>query len=420
MALTDTAIRTRKPSTKPVKMADGNGLYLLLNPNGTRWWRWDYRRPVTGKRNTLSLGTYPEVTLAEARARRDDLRRQRALNIDPGEHRISAKAAGLENAANSFEAIAREWLAMMAHNWTDTNFKKERTRLEKHAFPWIGKSPVAELGVADIRALIDRVSKAGHLEQAHRLRFEISRVFQFAVATGRATRDPAGDLKAVLPSRRKRNFATITEPAKVGELLRAIDGFEGTFVTGCALRLAPMLFCRPGELRAAEWAEFDLEHPDGPQWAIPAARRKLRKADKENPSTPPHIVPLCTQAVAILEELRPLTGSKRFLFPGARSPSRPMSDMTVNAALRRLGYPKEELTGHGFRHMATTLLNELGFNRDAIERQMAHKEPGVRGVYNKAQHIPERRKMMQAWADYLESLKSGAIVVPIKKAANGL
>lgn len=415
MPLTDTAIRTRKPGPKPIKMTDGGGLYLLLRPDGARWWRWDYRRPVTGKRNTLSLGTYPEVGLAEARARRDEHRRQRALGIDPGEHRQTTKAATLESAANSFEAVAREWLAVKAHEWVPTQLKKERGRLEKHAFPWIGKLPIADLNVAHIRPLIERVSKAGHLEQAHRLLFVISRVFKFAVASGRADRDPAADLKAMLPSRRKQNFPTITDPSKVGALLRAIDGFDGTFVTACALKLAPLLFCRPGELRAAEWAEFDLDHKDGPQWVIPPARRKLRKADKENPNTPPHIVPLCTQAVAILEELRPLTGSKRYLFPGARDPKRPMSDGAINAALRRLGYPKEEMTGHGFRHMATTLLNELGFNPDAIERQMAHKEPGVRGVYNKAQHMPERRKMMQSWADYLDGLKNGAKVTPIKR-----
>lgn len=416
MPLTDTAIRTRKPGLKPLKMTDGEGLYLLLGPGGARWWRWDYRRPITGKRNTLSLGTYPEVGLSAARALRDELRRQRARGIDPGEHRQTTKAAKLENAANSFEAVAREWLAVKAHEWTPAQHKRERTRLENHAFPWVGKVPVADLSVAHIRPVIERVSNAGHLEQAHRLRFEISRVCQFAVASGRMDRDPAADLKAVLPSRRKQNFPTITDPAKVGALLRAIDGFEGTFVTACALKLAPLLFCRPGELRAAEWAELDFGHRDGPQWVIPAARRKLRRADKENPNTPPHIVPLCAQAVAILEELRPLTGGKRYLFPGARSSSRPMSDMTVNAALRRLGYPKEEMTGHGFRHMATTLLNELGFNRDAIERQMAHKEPGVRGVYNKAEHLPERRRMMQAWADYLDSLKSGAKVTPIRRA----
>ncbi len=416
MPLTDTALRTRKPGLKPVRMPDGGGLYLLLNPNGSRYWRWDYRRPITKTPNTLSLGTYPEISLAEARVRRDELRRQKALGIDPSEHRATTKAAGLESAANSFETIAREWLAVKAHDWTTVHHDKEHDRLQNHAFPWIGKLPIAEVGVTEIRALLTRVAKRGHGEQAHRLRFQISRVFKHAVATERATHDPAAALGAVLPSRRKANYATITNPPEVGALLRAIDGFEGTFVTACALKLAPLLFCRPGELRGAEWSEFDLEHKEGAQWVIPAARRKLKKADKENPNTPPHIVPLSTQALAVLNELHPLTGNKKFLFPGARSPKQSMSDMTVNAALRRLGYSKEEFTGHGFRHMATTLLNELSFNRDAIERQMAHKEPGVRGVYNKAEYLPERRVMMQAWADYLDGLKCGGNVVPIRKA----
>lgn len=405
MALTDTAIRTRKPGPKPIRMSDGGGLYLLLQPTGGRWWRWDYRRPVTGKPNTLSFGTYPEIGLADARALRDDARKLRAKGIDPGEQRKAEKGASEERAANGFEVVAREWLAVRALEWTERQLEKERKRLEKHVFPWIGRLPISDIGVAEVRPLIERLAKQGHLEQAHRLRFQLSRVFRYAIAVERASRDPAADLQAVLPTRRKQNYATITDPTKVGGLLRAIDGYAGTFATACALKLAPLLFVRPGELRAAEWSEFDLDNPDGPQWVIPPARRKLRRAEKENPSTPPHIVPLSRQALGILESLRPLTGDKRFLFPGARTSSRPMSDNTINAALRRLGYDKTAMTGHGFRHMATTLLNELGFNPDAIERQMSHKEPGVRGVYNKATHIPERRAMMQAWADYLDGLK---------------
>jgi len=414
MPLTDTAIRTRKPGPKPIRMSDGGGLYLLLQPSGGRWWRWDYRRPVTGKPNTLSFGTYPEVGLAEARALRDDARKLRAKNVDPGEQRKADKVASEERAANSFESLAREWLAVRAFEWTERQHEKERKRLEKHVFPWIGHLPIADIGVAEVRPLIERVAKRGHLEQAHRIRFQLSRVFKYAVAVERASRDPAADLQAVLPTRRKQNYATITDPAKVAELLRAIDGYAGTFATACALKLAPLLFVRPGELRAAEWSEFDLANPDGSQWIIPPARRKLCRAEKENPNTPPHIVPLSRQALEILEALRPLTGEKRFLFPGARSAARPMSDNTINAGLRRLGYDKTAMTGHGFRHMATTLLNELGFNPDAIERQMSHKEPGVRGVYNKATHMPERREMMQAWADYLDSLRDGRTnVVPI-------
>lgn len=230
-------------------------------------------------------------------------------------------------------------------------------------------------------------------------------MFKYAVAAEYATRDPAADLSATLPSRRRQNYPTITDPVLVGELLRAIDSFNGTLVVSCALKLAPLLFVRPGELRGAEWSEFDMDHTDGPRWAIPATRRKLRKAQKEDPRTLPHTVPLSSQATAILEELRPLTGGKRLLFPGVRARDRPISDMTTNAALRRLGYDKETMTGHGFRHMASTLLNEQGFKSEAIERQLSHKEPGVRGVYNKAEYLPERIKMMQAWADYLDALR---------------
>lgn len=408
MSLTDTTIRNAKPAPKPRKMPDGGGLYLILRPNGARWWRMDYRRPVTKKRNTLSLGTYPDTGLKEARAQRDEARKLLAQGIDPGQQRKAMRTDSETRAANSFEAVAREWLAVKETEWMATQHAKEQARLENHAFPWIGKLPIAAIGVADLRPLLERVHKRGHHEQAHRLRFQLSRVFKFGVATERATRDPAADLSAVLPARRKQNFPTITDPAKVGELLRAIEGHGGTFVVNCALRLAPLLFVRPGELRAAEWSELDLGHPNGPQWAIPAQRRKLRKAIKQDPNTPPHVIPLSEQAVAIIEELRPLTGHRRFLFPGARDAKRPMSDNTINAGLRRLGYDKDTMVAHGFRHMAATLLNELGFNGDAIERQLSHKEPGVRGVYNKAEHLPERRKMMQAWADYLDGLKAAS------------
>ena len=416
MKLTDPAIRKKKPAAKPIKLTDGKGLYLLLNPNGSRWWRWDYRRPVTGKRNTLSFGTYPDTGLADARGKRDAARKLLAARIDPSEHNKANKAAGEERAANSFEVVAREWLAVKAHDWTLSQQDKEMARLEKHAFPWIGGKPVSELGVAEIRPLIERVAKAGYLEQARRIRFQLSRVFQFAVATERAERDPAADLKAILPNPRKQNFAHITDPVRIGELLRAIDGFNGTFPVACALKLAPMWFCRPGEIRMAEWTHFDLDS-EHPTYTIPPSNRKLRKADKENPSTPSHIVPLSEQAVAILRELKPLTGRGKYVFPGARDPKRHMSDGAINAALARIGF-KGELVGHGFRHMASTLLREMGWSADAVERQLSHKEPGIAGIYNKAQHMPERKKMMQAWADYLDVLRAdtGTVLAFKRKA----
>lgn len=404
MPLTDTAIRKAKPDGKQKKLSDTGGLYLLLRPDGARYWRLDYRRPVTKSRNTLSLGVYPDVGLAEARTRRDEARKLLASGADPGLRRKAEKSAGIERAANSFEFVAREWLAIREHEWTPRQHEKERARLEKHVFPWVGEKPIADLGVGEVRPLIERLAKLGHLEQAHRLRFQLSRIFQFAVATERAERDPAADLRAVLPRRNKKNFATITDPGRVSELLNAIEGFKGTFPVACALRLAPLWFCRPGEIRMAEWSHFQLDG-DQPIYSIPPSNRKLRKADKENPQTPPHIVPLSRQSISILKELRPLTGQGRYLFPSARDAKRHMSDGAINAALARIGF-KGELVGHGFRHMASTMLREAGWPADVVERQLAHKEPGIAGIYNKAEHMPERKRMMQAWADHLDELKS--------------
>jgi integrase len=403
MPLSDTAIRNAKPGAKPVKMTDGGGMYLLLNPNGSRWWRFDYR--FDGRRKTLSMGTYPDTGLKDAHDKRDEARKLVAAGVDPGAQRKAVKAAGLDRAANSFEVVAREWLALKQREWTPGQYAKEHDRLENHAFPWIGHQPVADLGVAEIRPLLAHIVKRGHIEQAHRLRHQLSRVFRYAVATERASHDPAADLRDTLPARQPKNYPTIIDPAQVGELLRAMDGFTGTFVVDCALKLAPLWFCRPGEIRQAEWAQFDLDG-EHPAYTVPPSIRKLRKAEKENPKTQPHIVPLSRQAVAILRELHQLTGRGRYLFPGARSVSRHMSDGAVNAALARIGY-KGIITGHGFRHMARTLLGELGWNPEALERQLSHKEPGVSGVYNKAQHLPERRKIMQEWADYLDMLRAG-------------
>jgi integrase len=405
MALTDAAVRKAKAADKPRRLFDAGGLYLEVSPAGGKWWRFKYRFNDREKR--LSLGVYPDVGLADARAGRDEARKLLARGVDPSVQRKATRAARRDGAANCFEVVAREWLAVKKSEWTERQFEKERDRLQNHAFPWIGKLPIRDIGVAEIRPLLERIARRGHLEQAHRLRFQLSRIFRYAVAAEYTDRDPAADLSATLPARRKRNYPTITDPDKVGGLLRAIDSFDGTFVVDCALKLAPLLFVRPGELRGAEWAEFEIDHPDGSRWSIPPSRRKLRKAEKEDPKTEPHIVPLSTQAIAVLEELRPVTGSGRYVFPGARTRTRPISDMTINAALRRMGYDRDTMTGHGFRHMASTLLNELGFKPEAIERQLSHKEPGVRGVYNKAEYLPERIGMMQAWADYLDALREG-------------
>jgi integrase len=402
--LTDLAIKSAKPKDKPYRLFVGNGLYVEIAPTGSKYWRLKYQVGLKEKR--LALGVYPQISLKDAIGRRDEYRSSIRAGRDPAADRKAAKLARNVATENTFESVARDWLETMAHRWTQRQHEKERKRLEKHAFPWIGNLPIAEIGVEEIEPMLKRLERAGHLEQAHRLRHQLSRVFRRAVATKRATYDPAAALIEILPQRQNKNYATITDPQKIGQLLHAIDGFGGTFPTLCALRLAPLLFVRPGEIRGAEWSEFDL---DAAEWRIPPARRKLKRAQKESPLTTPHIVPLSTQAVAILRELHQVTGTGRFLFPGARDTKRPMSDNTVNAALRRLGYTKADMTGHGFRHMASTRLHELGWAPDIIERQLSHKDPTIRGVYNKAEHLPERRKMMQAWADYLDGLRLAAV-----------
>ncbi|MCG9054666.1 tyrosine-type recombinase/integrase [Laribacter hongkongensis] len=388
MPLTDTACRSAKPADgdKPIKLSDGLGLHLLVNTTG-KYWRLAYR--FGGKQKTLALGVYPAVSLKDARERRDEARKLLAANIDPSEARKAQKAAGSLNAANSFEVIAREWHGKFLPTWTTSHADKIMRRFERDVFPWLGSRPVAEIDAPALLAVLRRIESRGAIETAHRAMQSAGQVFRYAIATGRAQRNPAADLVGALAPAIKQSFPTITDPTRIAELLRAIDGYQGTLPTLCALRLAPLVFVRPGELRKAEWSEIDL---DGATWIIPAERMKMREK---------HVVPLSEQAVAILRELHPLTGGGRYVFPGARTNGRPMSENTVNAALRRLGYDKDTMTGHGFRHMASTLLNEQGWNRDAIERQMAHAERNqVRAVYNYAEYLPERRKMMQAWADY--------------------
>lgn len=401
MALTDTGLRAAKPGEKPIKLADGGGLYLLLNPNGSRWWRLDYR--FGGKRKTLSMGVYPDVSLKQARERRDEARRLLGEGIDPGEHRKACRNVSAEAAANSFEAVSREWFSKMLPTWTPGHADKILRRLERDVFPWIGAKPIADLAAPDVLATIRRIESRGRLETAHRALQNCGQVFRYAVATGRAQRDPTGDLRGALPPARPTHMAALTEPADVAALLRAIDAFRGTLVVQSALKLAPRLFVRPGELRRAEWAEFDLEKGE---WNIPAERMKARQA---------HLVPLANQAVTILRDLHPLTGRGVHVFAG-RDPKKPMSDAAVNAALRRMGYDtKSEMTGHGFRAMARTIINEvLEFDQHVIEHQLAHRVPDTLGsAYNRTKFLPQRKLMMQAWADYLDRLKAGAEVVDL-------
>lgn len=404
MSLTDTAIRNAKARDKQYKMADEKGLYLLVTVNGGKWWRLDYR--FAGKRKTLSVGVYSDVGLAEARDRRDIARKQLAAGIDPSEHRKAHKAAHAVRAGNSFEVVSREWFAKFKPTWVESHSDKIIRRLERDIFPWLGGRPIAEIAAPELLTTLRRIESRGAIETAHRALQNCGQVFRYAIATGRAERDLSADLRGALPPAKGTHHASITDPKAIGELLRTFDGYQGSFVTKCALRLAPLLFVRPGELRKAEWAEFNIE---GAEWRIPAARMKMREQ---------HIVPLSAQALTILQELKALTGSGRFVFPGARTNGRPMSENTVNAALRRLGYTGDQLTGHGFRSMASTLLNEQGWNRDAIERQLAHAERDeVRAAYNYAEHLPERRRMMQAWSDFLDGLHAGADVLPIHRDA---
>jgi len=405
--LTDTAIRKAKPGPKPTKLRDGGGLYVQLNPDGSRWWRWDYRRPVTGKRNTLSLGTYPEVSLADARGRQAEARRLLASGIDPGEHRKAAKVAGVEKAANSFEVVTREWLGKQ--KWVESYRCKVAAWMDNDVFPWIGGRPVAELTAPDFLRVARRIEERGAIESAHRIMQNCGQVMRYAVATGRADRNPVADLRGALAPPAERHHAAITDPRELGGLLRAIDAYSGDATTRAALRLAPLVFVRPGELRHAEWSEIDL---DVGEWNIPAHKMKMRE---------PHLVPLSSQAVAILRDLQPLTGHRQYVFPGGRSPKRPLSDNALTAALRRMGFDKETMTAHGFRATARTLLDEvLGWRPDLIEHQLAHavRDPNGR-AYNRTSHSAERRKMMQAWADYLDALEAdtGSAVVQFKPKA---
>ena len=398
--LTDTKVRTTKPTEKPQKLFDGGGLFLLVTPTGGRLWRFKYR--FGGSEKLLSIGTYPETSLAEARQRRDQASALLANGIDPSETKKAQKAAGNQE-TETFEIIAREWYAKFSPSWATSHAKTTIRRLELFIFPWLGARPVKTITAPELLAALRRIEAKGALETAHRVKQVCGQVFRYAIATGRAERDPSGDLRGAIPPASGKHMATITDPKEIAGLLRSIDDYRGGIVTRCALQLAPLVFVRPGELRQAEWSEFNLETAE---WRIPAEKMKAGAV---------HIVPLSRQAIDILREIHPLTGHGRYVFPSPRTDSRPMSSNAILSALRRMGYAKDEMSGHGFRSMASTLLNEQGWNRDAIERQLAHAERNsVRAAYNYAEFMPERKKMMQAWADYLEGIKSGAKIIPIR------
>ncbi len=400
MNLTAIKIKNAKPNKKAYKLMDGAGLYLLINKSGGKYWRYNYR--YMGKHKTLSIGVYPEVSLKEARELHYQARRLLSDGIDPTHERKLEKAMKLEQSENSFEAIALEWLGRQRPTWAKSHTDNVEGRLRNHVFEYIGKRPIAEITAPELLTMLRRIELVGHHETAHRVRSVCGQVFRYAIVTGRAERDPSTDLKGALTAVKATSFAALTDPKEIGGLLRAIDGYSGDFVTKCALRLAPLVFVRPGELRHFEWAEIDFETNE---WLIPAEKMKMN-AD--------HIVPLSEQAISILLQIKELTGKGKYVFPSVRTRLRPMSENTVNAALRRMGYTREEMTGHGFRAMASTLLNEQGFKEDWIEMQLAHSERNkVRAAYNRAKYLPQRKKMMQQWSDYLDSLRNGADVILI-------
>jgi len=421
--LTDVVLRNAKPSEKARKLFDGGGLYLEVQPSGAKYWRLKYR--VAGVEKRLSLGVYPETGLKDARRKSTQARKLIAEGQDPSEVRQEAKAeavrtreaqrladAGLP-AENSFEAVAREWLKTV-HEVKVSAGHAERTRirLEQDAFPWIGRRPIDEIEAPDLLQTIRRVEARGAIETAHRVKDACGQVFRFGIAKGACKRNPAADLKDALQPVQTSHHAAITDPVQVGGLLRDMHGYQGNAVTRAALALSALLLLRPGEMRHMEWSWIDLE---GATLTVPAEVMKRKKADKVN--GPPHVVPLAAQAVVILSELQHLTGAGRYVFPSLTSSERCMSDNTVRSALRRLGYGNDEMTAHGFRATARTMIAErLGVAPEVIEAQLAHAVADALGrAYNRTQYLVQRKDMMQAWADYLDKLRKGADVVPINK-----
>lgn len=407
-------VNTAKPGVKDKRLNDGDGLYLLIKPTGAKWWRFDYS--IDGKRKTLSLGTFPETGLADARRKAEDARAKVANGIDPSDDRKEAKAAKRIEAENqkridaglpvlnSFEHITREWLSSVEHTVSENTHHKKTRLFEMHAFPIIGRMGISEVKSPHVHAIVKPLIESGRLESAHRIRSEISAAYAYAIAHGFTDYDPAQAVARQIPAQKAKHRAALTDPKEVGHLMRCIDSYQGTLVVQCALKISPLLFQRPGEIRQMEWKDVDLA---AREW-----RYLVTKTDTL------HIVPLSTQAVALLETVKPLTGSGRYVFPSSRNDGRPMSENTIRVALLAMGYDGDTMTAHGFRGMASTLLNEQGWSPDAIERQLCHMpKDQVRAAYNRAQYLDERRRMMQAWADYLDGLKNGAAVIPFKRQA---
>ncbi|PLX94056.1 MAG: integrase [Desulfuromonas sp.] len=407
MPLTDIKVRNAKPKDKDYKLFDGDGLFLLVNKRGGKYWRLKYR--FEGKEKTLALGVYPDVPLRGHFLEEGDkeswidgardlcakARKQIAAGIDPGALKKAKKVENREIDENTFEAVAREWHQKQIGAWSESHAKTTLRRLERDVFPWLGSKLIRDIEAPDVLKVLQKVEARGAVETAHRVKVICGQVFRYAIATGRVLSDPTAPLKGALTPVKKQHLAAIIDPKEVAQLLRAIDGYIGAPIVKAALQLQPLVFVRPGELRQAKWDEFDL---DNALWSIPAERMKTRQ---------PHLVPLSSQSLLILRDLYPMTRRSEYVFPGYRSNARPLSNNAINAALRRMGYAKDEMTGHGFRAMARTILDEvLKFRPDYIEHQLAHavRDPNGR-AYNRTAHLEERRAMMQAWADYLEALR---------------
>jgi integrase len=420
--LSDTQCRTAKPdpSGKMRKLFDGGGLFLKIYPNGSKFWRLKYT--FAGKEKLLALGAYPAISLAQARDARQTAKRQLLDNIDPATQKRIEKLAATDKVDHTFGAIANEWFDTKSVQWAKTNSSKIRIRLDNDVLPWLGNVPITEITAPILLKRLRAVQERGALDTARRIRQYMSQIFRYAIATARAQRDPAADLVGALPTPISEHFASIQDPKILGKLLCDIDQHKGAYSTRTALALAPMLFVRPGELRGMQWSELDF---DRAEWRIPAMRQKLKFRQKHSNRVPDFIVPLPRQAIELLKELKPLHELHRrseFVFPGERSPKAPMSDNTINKALRTLGWDGDVITGHGFRHTASTMLNESRlWSADAIEAQLAHQDPNaIRGIYNGAKYLDERKRMMQWWADHLDELKAEAKGALVESATRHL
>lgn len=407
MALTATQVKQTKPREKQYKLSDEKGMYLLITPNGSKYWRQKYR--YAGKEKTLALGVYPDVSLAQARGKRDDARKLLAADVDPGEAKKSQKLLLSQQADDSFKAIATEWFQTKMCERSKSHQDRTWRALEKDLFTQIGNRPIAQIAAPELLMALRKIESRGAIETAHRAKQTAGQIFRYAVVTGRAERDPSGDLKGALKNPQKKHLAAITDPKEVGKLLIAMEDFRGTPVVKTALLLSPLLFARPGELRHMEWEEINWEES---RWEIPATKMKMKQ---------PHIVPLSRQATALLRDIQKLTGQGRYVFPSARGRSRPLSENGVRTALRTLGYDNDTMTPHGFRAMARTILDEvLNWRVDYIEHQMAHAVRDANGrAYNRTAHLEGRREMMQAWADFLDELKSQTLAGNVITAAFG-